>query len=322
MDRPNISVIIPVYNSGKYLRKCLDSVINQTYDNLEIILVDDGSTDGSENICDSYANVDHRIVCIHQPNQGVSRARNNGIKIATGDYIHFPDSDDYLELDTYEYLIKKMRECPCDIIAFEYYTTYNDWEKRHIQGAEKYGLCTREDAHNRINSGSPFSWNKLFSKDVICNVWFNEKIYRGEDSLFVHSALENAEQIYFDSRPLYHYVQSEESACRGKFRKNQLTALKLHDEYLKLYKSKYPSLWKIYISSELDLYISLYYDMYVDEENYTKEMKEVHSLCISRLKDNRNEMNFNGTKRIKYYLFCAFPKMYCRLHKKMHNNLD
>ena len=106
LEIPLISVIIPVYNTEKYLRTCLDSIVNQTHSNLQIILIDDGSTDNSGLICDEYAQKDSRIICVHQQNGGVSKARNEGLKIATGDYIHFPDSDDYLDLDTYEYLLK------------------------------------------------------------------------------------------------------------------------------------------------------------------------------------------------------------------------
>ena len=114
-----ISIIIPVYNSGEYLQTCLDSIVGQTYKNLEIILIDDGSTDGSAEVCDDYAQKDSRIICIHQSNGGVSKARNRGLEIARGAYIHFPDSDDYLDLDTYEYLLNLMNQHQCQVVNYK-----------------------------------------------------------------------------------------------------------------------------------------------------------------------------------------------------------
>ena len=104
MNKPLISIIIPVYNAEKYLKKCLDSVINQTYKNLEIILVDDGSTDKSPEICDKYAEKDSRIIVLHKENGGVSSSRNAGLDIFKGEYLSFVDSDDYVEPDYIEYL--------------------------------------------------------------------------------------------------------------------------------------------------------------------------------------------------------------------------
>ena len=123
-ESPLISVIIPIYNPGVHLHKCLNSIIKQSYKNLEIILIDDGSTDGSSAVCDEFAQKDGRIICIHQENAGVSRARNEGLKIAKGEYIHFPDSDDYLELDTYEYLMNLMTKNQCEVVNFEHFITY------------------------------------------------------------------------------------------------------------------------------------------------------------------------------------------------------
>lgn len=115
MMSPQISLIIPVYNVENYIIRCLESTIHQTYINLEIILVDDGSTDNSGKICDEYALSDKRITVIHQTNQGLSMARNNGIDVATGDYISFIDSDDWIEHDMYEFLYHNLIQYKADI---------------------------------------------------------------------------------------------------------------------------------------------------------------------------------------------------------------
>ena len=114
--QPLISVIVPIYNVAPYLHECIDSIINQTYKNIEVILVDDGSTDNSGKICDEYAKKDRRMVVIHQENQGVNLARTNGLNIAKGDYIGYVDGDDWIEPEMYEHLLNKILETDADFI--------------------------------------------------------------------------------------------------------------------------------------------------------------------------------------------------------------
>lgn len=314
---PMISLIVPVYNSEKDLRKCLDSIINQTYRNLEIILIDDGSTDGSGAICDEYAAKDSRIVCVHQPNSGVSKARNEGIKRVHGDYIHFPDSDDYLEPDTYEYLLGLMQEHQVDAVNFEYFVTYPSHETTHLLSDDRYGLFDTEGTHRIVLCGEPFAWNKIFKKELVDGVTFREDIFRGEDSLFAHHALDRTEKVWFDKRPLYHYVQSEESACRGVFRPSQLSAVRLYDAYKPLYQKKYPALYQQFLVNMSDLLISLYYDMWADEKNYDIEQKNLVKEYRHRLK----EIDFKqigSSKQIKLRLFCFSPKLFALTHKTVH----
>ena len=135
VDGERISVIVPVYKVEPYLRKCLDSIVNQTYRNLEIILVDDGSPDNCGRICDEYAERDKRIRVIHQKNGGVSSARNEGLKIASGDWIGWVDSDDWIEPDMFEYLLENAKKSKADIAVCSRKEWYKDrcilrkWEK-------------------------------------------------------------------------------------------------------------------------------------------------------------------------------------------------
>lgn len=112
---PLISIIVPVYNVEPYVSKCLESILRQTYQNIEIIIIDDGSTDGGSDICDAYAHKDKRIKVIHQSNEGVSGARNVGLRIAKGEFIGFVDSDDWIEADMYEYLLQNIQQQDADI---------------------------------------------------------------------------------------------------------------------------------------------------------------------------------------------------------------
>lgn len=317
MNNPLISVIIPIYNTGKYLSPCLDSILNQTYKNLQVILVDDGSTDGSPAVCDEYAERDNRITVIHKQNEGVSKARNTGLDIATGDYYHFPDSDDYLELDTYEYLLALIKEHSCDMINYEYYVTYSTKENKHLLDDTHYGIFDRESAHKGVMSGEPFAWNKFYTKKAVQGITFRESILRGEDSLFVHECIEQIDSMWFDKRSLYHYVQSEDSACRGNFRTSQLTFMYLYDEYKLLY-SQYPDLWKLFQSRFFHTPITMYYDMYSDEKDFSKEMKQLHKECKSRYKEIKKNVSFARKEKIKFGFFMHFPNLFCKIHKLIH----
>ena len=325
MDEPLISVIIPVYNPGIHLVRCLASITEQTYKNLQILLIDDGSFDGSGQLCDEYAQKDSRILSVHKPNSGVSSARNAGLILASGDYYQFPDSDDYLEPDTYDFLLRLIHEHHCDMVNFEYYVTYPNREVSHLLQEDHYGLFGTYDAHRLIMTGEPFAFNKFYSKKLIIannhlpGIHFREDILRGEDSLFAHQAADRAEMVWFDKRPLYHYVQSSESAVRGKFRRSQLTALKLYDAYKPLYEEKYPKLRQYFLPQMAHLLITLYYDMWADESNYYTEQKEVYNT----FKQYEDEVLKAGTlsKReiVKFKLFSFSPLMFYVIHKRIHH---
>lgn len=305
---PLISVIIAVYNPGKYLRACLDSIVNQTYKNLEIILIDDGSTDDSLAVCKEYAEKDNRIIVHHKENSGVSATRNQGIRLAHGDYFSFIDSDDFLELDTYEYLMNLMREIKVDIITYEHFVTKKSNEITHKANKNIYGIYKKKDAMNILLHHFPFAWNKLFSKKSIDGVWFNETICRGEDGLFSKQAIDNSETVYFDNRALYHYVQSEESAVRGKFRESQLTAINLIPIYDSLFSEKYPELYDYQMGSLMNLMINLYYDTKHEKRKFKEEQKTL----VSKFKEMYHKINLSKLpkkRKLTLILFRFSPKL-------------
>ena len=136
-EQPKISIIIPVYNVESYIRECLESLINQTYQNLEIILVDDGSTDSSGEICDIYCKKDKRIIVIHKANGGLVSARKAGLRIATGEYATYVDSDDWIDVNTYEELMHLAFKYNPDIIAFDFIKQYSDFKIEQIQSLQE-----------------------------------------------------------------------------------------------------------------------------------------------------------------------------------------
>lgn len=317
---PLVSIIIPVYNPGKHLFRCLASIINQTYRNLEIVLVDDGSTDGSSLVCEEYAANDNRIKVIHQANAGVSVARNAGLMQATGDYFYFPDSDDYIELDSIEYLLDLICEHNCDVVNFEHYVTYRDKEIVHSYRDDFYGLYDVEATLNKLAGGVQFCCNKLFSEKLITakgsftGIKFNENILRGEDTLFAAMAISRAERIWFDKRPLYHYVQSENSACRGEFRPSQLTAIKLYDAFEPVY-GKYPYVWKKFLAyNQLNL-ISLYFDIWSSRQNLKKEKNTVNEVLHKYYPEVIKFEGLSTKEKTKFKLFNYSPWLFCELHR-------
>lgn len=202
MDNPKISVIIPVYNVEPYLRRCLDSVIRQTYTNLEIILVDDGSTDGSSAVCDEYKEKDSRILVIHKENGGVSSARNAGLEMATGEWIGFVDSDDWVETDMYEYLYELAKEHETDVaqcaVAME-----NGSQRETLFSAVNVPSkgITRENLKILSNSVC----NKLYRSAPVNGLSFECTYPIGEDALFNVAVLARSSSFVFSPAAKYHY---------------------------------------------------------------------------------------------------------------------
>ncbi len=323
-NSPLISVIVAIYNPGEHLRKCLDSITGQTYKNLEIILVDDGSTDNSLAVCKEYAEKDSRIIVHHKENSGVSATRNAGIRLAHGDYFSFIDSDDYLDADAYEYMINLIKVHNVDAVNYEHYITYPDRELTHKLPDDCYGLMDREQAVYQMVHNVMFAWNKLFSSKVIADLWFDETIARGEDSLFSIFAFHNADKIWFDKRPLYHYIQSNNSAVRGTFRKSQLSAIKLIDIYEPFFKENYPDLYDTQMSMLLNLMTTLYFDMCTDKADLKNE-KALALNAFKELYSKINLTNISSKRRATLRLFRTSPHIsyaFRRLNLKVRRLLN
>lgn len=215
-----VSVIIPVYNVEQYLRRCIDSVLAQTYTDLEIILVDDGSPDGSGAICDEYAAKDSRIKVIHQANAGVSAARNAGMDLASGEYLAFIDSDDFIEPEMYEQMLAAAEKTGADVVECNY--QYGTWE--NTDSGEVYvdtGLQALKKAFFQERYGSGHSicpCTKLMARGLFEKVRFLEGCSIAEDVLFCAQLYALSETSAKLDKTFYTYYQSEGSAIRGGYR--------------------------------------------------------------------------------------------------------
>lgn len=229
-----ISIIVPVYNTEKFLRKCIESILKQSYKNIEIILINDGSTDGSNQICLEYAEIDSRIITIYQKNGGVSKARNKGLEIANGDYIVFIDSDDFVEEHYVKELYCKIQNYDiviCGIGRFINGKKKSEFLEEHEMN--KYELIA-QTLESKFIGGYPV--NKIFKKSIIekYNIRFNEKIHIGEDMIWILDYLNHCEKGIYISEVLYYYRLNDNSMLQSsirhkKFNKKNLEVLIVDD---------------------------------------------------------------------------------------------
>jgi len=240
-----ISVIIPVYNVEEYLKKCIDSIINQTYSNLEILLIDDGSTDNSGKICDEYKIIDKRIKVIHKENGGVSSARNLGISEAKGKWLTFIDSDDWIETNFCEILINEARENNADVVLCAYNRVTNSKLEKINVYSKNVELDSIQYLINILNpqTGFGFCHMKLYKSDIIKNIRFNTDLEVGEDALFNEKISQNIVNSIYVNENLYNY------------RVNEFSVVRKYDErycekYLKAMKATKKFIFNNYINSE------------------------------------------------------------------------
>ncbi len=229
MINPLISIIIPVYNVEKYLPRCLNSVIAQTYTNLEIILIDDGSTDASGKICDEYARKDSRFKILHKGNQGLASARNDGLRMATGEYIGFVDSDDYIEKDMFECLYNLITRDNADISMCDMFIERKGkWVESNVIDTP-YKCVTRSEIFKfpiwRV------VWNKLYRSSGLKNICFKEGISYGEDTLFSFELITNVNKVAIGNKKKYYYAQNNLSITH-KFKKRHIDYLDIEQKVM------------------------------------------------------------------------------------------
>jgi len=223
-----VSIVLPVYNVEKYLDRCINSIINQSYKNLELIIVNDGSTDASKYICDYYKNKDTRIKVIDQDNSGVSAARNSGIELASGEYIQFVDADDYLEKQMTEKLISSIK-MDTQLVICGYKTISRDsngirYKKNTVYDNKTY---SRDEFISEL--GNLFykkllntTWNKLYENEIIkrYNICFPENVNMGEDLLFNLDYLNHCKKINLINESLYNYIDYNYNSITSKYINN------------------------------------------------------------------------------------------------------
>ena len=242
--KPLISVVVPVYNVQSYVSKCIESILQQTHDNLEIILIDDGSEDESPLICDKYAKEHDNIVVLHQRNSGPSKARNSGLDIANGEYIAFVDSDDYIHPIYIEFLLAQMMLSNVRISCCGYTRDAKQLHDGELS-IDSYGVTLNDtEAFGKLLDNQEFCapWGKLYNRDVINHIRFPEGLLF-EDMVFAPQVFKLAKFIAVSDINLYYYNQENVSIVRSLLNYSKLLQYINGVEYWVIFaKSNYPSL--------------------------------------------------------------------------------
>ena len=325
MNEKLISVIVPIYNVSKYISRCIESILAQKYNNIEIILINDGSTDESGKICDEYAKKDLRIKVIHKKNEGVSKTRNYGIDIANGEYITFIDADDYIEKDMYFDMmnIQHLNVIPDIVTSGYYYETEAGkiFDSSNINH-ELYDILNSENAFNEIFSGrfGAYIWNKLFKKELLdeFKIRFEPQIYSGEDLLFVCECISNAKNIVHCNQNYYHYVKRKDSVTNSKFNSKLLSSRLAYEKIIKIAENKLPkSFIDVKVCESFEI-CNLIYKLHFCEED-----KELEKEYRKLLKKNKKEIfsKNNVSKKINLinkmmYINCDIGILVWKLYKK------
>ncbi|WP_303015182.1 glycosyltransferase [Holdemania massiliensis] len=309
LEKDLITVIVPVYNVEKYLNECLTSIINQTYRNIEIIIVDDGSKDTSGEICDRFAKLDDRILVIHKQNGGLSSARNAALDILNGAYVMFVDSDDWLELNMLQSLYAYIIENELDIAACSSESYEEDTEKTEIYPLVNSYIYDSKFAVQDILGIQKYNLEpvqqKLYKSFLFENIRFKEGMIH-EDTSISCVLLGNSQKIGFLAVPLYHYRIRAGSILRQPYNKKKIHQVLAYKSLVPYVENKYPEylglLYDRMISSAL---FNILVIKIIDEKNYEKEL----IICEHAIKENLKKSSHNK-KNVKFIarVILAFPK--------------
>lgn len=314
IDNELISIIVPVYNSEVYLKKCLDSLINQTYKNIEIVIVDDGSSDNSNNICNQYAKKNTKISITRTENHGVSHARNIGIDKCKGKYIVFVDSDDYISNDMIEKLhnvvVKEKADIAmCDIVKVD--EKYN--QIFETKNKDKKILSNSEYMYNIFDFDYSYGYpiNKIYIKELFKKVKFNENVHFMEDFTFVCDIINNSKKIVYIPDKMYYYLQRKDSAIHSNFNEKWLSRIDTQkyiiDNYLGMFSEKCKHLFLYdYIMMILSTYAyKKTMNFQVKKNEYYSEIKKYYTMLLKS-----KYLNFYSKIKLllKYWLPCKYFK--------------
>ena len=312
---PLFTVVVPVYNVEKYLEKCISSIIGQTYSNIEIILVDDGSTDNSSAMCDRYAEEDSRVTVIHQKNTGVSAARNTGIENANGEYIAFIDGDDYISNQMMECLYNRIVSDHSDV-AICGYRCVDDMghelniatvEDAIVSGAEALRIHYERNTHGIM----AITWNKLYRRRLFEFVRFPEG-KRCEDEAVFYRILDLCGKVSILSEHYYYYVQHDDSFMGGTYKAARIDGIEVSYERFLFYyehKDRYGDL----LQPEGKVFSWLFYDMLQHFDPQTdEERRRVRDVCkIARKICFQREVKWTVKEKMKL----LYPKFYVTAKK-------
>lgn len=316
-----VSIIIPMYNSENYIDKCIQSVINQTLNNIEILLVDDGSKDKTLEICNKYSSVDRRIKIIKQENNGVSYARNIGLDFAIGEYITFVDSDDFIENDMLEILYYEAVKNNCDIIMSGFNIINGSGINYTMECDSK--IYNKQEVFKLFYfDKKPFSpnyaWGKLIKRSIFNNIRFREDIFLMEDTLFsIQLFMKCSNNIMYINKYLYNYVQREGSESK-RFSKKRITSFYALEELINIAKCINEEYERAFLKVYSVLILSILQDIIrYNYEEIKKEYFKISKSLNKRYLNNLINKEITNKNKIHLSIIKISPKLYRKVLMKL-----
>jgi glycosyltransferase involved in cell wall biosynthesis len=316
MCKPLISVIIPVYNTLDYIQRGIDSVLNQTYENIELVVVNDGSTDGSENLLDKVSLNNPKVTVFHQNNSGVSAARNKGLDLIQGEYVCFLDSDDWLTKDAIEFLYEQIKNKENTVSACDrnfVYINNGEFIVKRQREVQPIQYISSEKALLETGTGNlnlQSACYKLFPVSLINQnnrIRFDEDISHGEDGLFVFNVMNRAKGIVFSAEPKWNVLERHNSATNSGYSSKMLTALTAVDNMIYNSNSiKLQDQLKIYYTIRAIGLIIVYSTSKYKENNDKKILRD----ALIKYKSTFINDNVSNVDKVKYY-FCLYTPIKC-----------
>lgn len=298
---PIISIIVPIYNVGKYLPRCIESILNQTFNNFELILVNDGSTDNSGVVCDDYAKKDTRIKIVHKSNGGVSSARNAGLYVAKGEYIGFVDPDDYIDKNMYEKLYRLCVDNNSDIAICRFNREING-KIQNKESTEEIIELNNMEAMNELFKGNLYRFslcNKLFSKKCFNDVLFPEERIH-EDLSTTYKLFDNSKKTVYINYCGYIYVRRENSILTSTYNEKRLQAFIAWDEIIEFIDKNYYEI--------IEQVIATFTYWCVDNILYILNQ-------VNNSKKKNNYLNIIQKYTTKYYIYIKRNNILSRSYK-------
>ncbi len=310
MESPELSIIVPVYNSKKFMPGCIDSILAQTFTNFECILVDDGSTDGSAFICENYRQSDDRIIVIHQENSGVSAARNKGIEIARGKYICFVDSDDYIQKNMYEKLVVAINNAKTDVVCCGYTENnkvcslcYKDFIFSNTGTIEIVHYLEMRQAFGLV-------WNKLYKKSILdtYSIKFPVSIKFGDDMLFNLQYFKYIKTAYISSNHFYYYLHDNQNAVtKGKLTYSECSYRfeNVSNMFMNIDNNSKSKFYAELLAKDFIYTIALLLRLYVEKKGIEERQVVINKLK-KFYKENRAKIKFGNIVVVSTYKMLVY----------------
>lgn len=324
---PEISIIVPVYKVEPYLRSCVDSILQQSFTDFELILVDDGSPDRCPEICDEYARQDERVRVIHKENGGLSSARNAGIDAARGHYIGFIDSDDYIHRDMFRVLRQHLTDSDADIAVCGVVDRYPDHDK-YYTGPPVSGTFSPEEALKIMLVGDVvrvYAVNKLYKRSI-----FEELRYpvgkTMEDGYLIVEVTRRASRIYIDSTPYYYYIHRADSITTGSFTEHDFNIIGAYEYSLRLITEHFPRIHPYALRRLMwangYLLTRLCSEPKQVRRQYKKQTRAIRGFFIRNMVQVFKVPELPLKNRLSYLLIAASPSLFMKMKAKRLDNVQ